>query len=88
MFEYKQWLKTVSAVFRDLNESQQLDVLYNFWNVSSGQTKEKLELFSRRDFLSILPIELTYYLMLFLDVKSLLIASRVLKDVFYFSTLR
>ncbi|CAH1261756.1 FBXW7 [Branchiostoma lanceolatum] len=74
--EFKSWLSQLSRDFSDLDDKQRnetLDLLIATSGASQlSHLSTKLETLLKRDFLRLLPLELSFYLCTFLDPKTLL----------------
>ena len=78
------WLKAVGKTFSsltDVERNQTLDYLIGKSGASQLlHLSDKLESFLKRDFLKLLPIEVTFYLLQYFDAKSLQTACCVCKE--------
>lgn len=81
---FEGWLESVSAAFLTLNDQQRNRSLDHLISLSGAvqlrHLSNGLETLLKRDFLRLLPLELAFYLIHWLDPETLLICCRVCKQ--------
>jgi F-box/WD-40 domain protein 2 len=81
---FEAWLESVSASFLTLNDPQRNQSLDQLISLSSAvqlrHLSNGLETLLKRDFLRLLPLELTFYLLHWLDPQTLLTCCQVCKQ--------
>lgn len=81
---FEGWLETVSASFLTLTDQQKNQSLDHLISLSGAaqlrHLSNSLETLLKRDFLRLLPLELTFYLLRWLDPKTLLTCCLVCKQ--------
>uniref|UniRef100_A0A3Q3GIF6 F-box and WD repeat domain containing 2 n=1 Tax=Labrus bergylta TaxID=56723 RepID=A0A3Q3GIF6_9LABR len=81
---FEGWLESISTTFLTLNDQQRNQSLDHLISLSGAvqlrHLSNGLETLLKRDFLRLLPLELAFYLMRWLDPETLLICCRVCKQ--------
>lgn len=81
---FERWLETVSATFLTLNDQQRIQSLDTLISLSGAvqlrHLSNGLETLLKRDFLRLLPLELAFYLLRWLDPQTLLTCCLVCKQ--------
>ncbi|XP_043916662.1 F-box/WD repeat-containing protein 2 [Protopterus annectens] len=82
--DFEAWLETISVTFLSVNDSQKNETLDHLISLSGAaqlrHLSNNLETLLKRDFLKLLPLELSFYLLKWLDPKTLLICCLVCKQ--------